>query len=311
MDFVISGVVGEIGKAVQKNLPKILFGTGVVASVAGLVSAIKATRKLDDILVEHKEELERIEKEEVTEEYTEKDKEKEKFHVRACAARDIANLYWKAVAFEGLALGCFGRSFGILHERNVSLSAAALMADKMLKEQDKAIEERFGEEVAREIKQRIVEKEVEEEVIDKNGKKKIVKKKVKVSEFDARSNFCRWFDECSGYFEKNPEYNKSFLLQRQKWANEELKRRYIYGKGGRLTMNDVYDMLGFERTKAGAIAGWVFDPTDPSCINGTHIDFGIFEKELMARNGAFINGIDRYCFLDFNIDTLDVFGELA
>lgn len=307
--IAIDGVFAEIGRAIQKNLPKILFTTGVVASVAGVVSAVKATRKLDDILVEHKEELDRIEEQEITEEYTEKDKDKEKFHVRVCAARDVANLYLSTIALEALALGCFGKSFGILHGRNVSLSAATLMAERMYKEQDKAIRERFGDEVANEIRYQIKEKEIDNEVTDKQGRTKLVKKKEKVSEYDGLSNFRRYFNQCSEYYEKDPEYNKSFLLSRQKFANEELYRRYFYGKGGFLTVNDVYDMLGFERTKAGACAGWKFDPTDPSCMNKTHIDFGIFDVNKV--NADFVNGVERVCILDFNIDTLDVFGEAA
>lgn len=305
--IAINGAFAELGKVIQKNLPKILFATGVVASVAGVVSAAKATRKLDDVLVEHKEELERIEEQEVTEEYTEKDKEKEKFHVRACAARDVANLYLSTIALEALAIGCFGKAFGILHGRNVSLSAATLMAEKMYKEQDKAIRERFGDDVANEIKYQIKEKEIEKEVTDKQGRTKLVKKKEKVSEYDGASNFRRYFNECSEYYERDPEYNKSFLLQREQFANDELYRRYFYGKGGILTVNDVYDMLGFERTKAGACAGWRFDPTDPECMNKKHISFGIFDTKKL--NADFVNGIEEVCILDFNIDTLDVFGE--
>ena len=60
-------------------------------------------------------------------------------------------------------------------------------------------------------------------------------------------------------------------------------------------MNDVYDLLGFPRTKAGMIMGWVYDKNKP---NGNIVDFGIMHE----RNSNFVNGYDRTCILEFNID---------
>lgn len=319
-DYIISGVFGEIAKAVEKNLPKILFSAGVAASVAGVVSAVKATRKLDDILVDGKESLQEVEEREITEEYTSKDKDRDKFFVRAKTARNIAWLYSGTVALEAVSLACFGKSYGILSDRNMKLSAVTLMAERMLKERDEAVRERFGDDVARDIRNNLKEIEVEKEVVDKNGRKKTVKTKEKVSFYDGRANFARYFDSSSLFYERGPiiqenglkkkveEYNKSFILSVQTRANNELYRRYFYGSAGRVTMNEVYEWLGFETTKEGALAGWTFDPTDPKCMSKEHIDFGIFDSK---KNIDFVNGNDpeAVCFLDFNIDTLNVFGE--
>lgn len=48
------------------------------------------------------------------------------------------------------------------------------------------------------------------------------------------------------------EYNWVFLRQQQNWANDLLRvRGYVF-------LNEIYAMLGFSHTKAGAILGWVY-----------------------------------------------------
>jgi hypothetical protein len=52
-------------------------------------------------------------------------------------------------------------------------------------------------------------------------------------------------------------------------------------------------MLDVDRTKAGAVVGWVISD------NGDNfIDFGIYE----AMNARFVNGWERSILLDFNVD---------
>ena len=74
-------------------------------------------------------------------------------------------------------------------------------------------------------------------------------------------------------------------------------------------MNEVYDMLGIPRTKAGQIVGWIYDE---ECPNGDNvIDFGIYESNKATRD--FVNGYERTILLDFNVDgpILDKFWMLG
>ena len=87
--------------------------------------------------------------------------------------------------------------------------------------------------------------------------------------------------------------NLVFLKQQQNWANELLKTR------GHLFLNEVYDMLGIERSKAGQVVGWVYDETNPDCDN--YVDFGIYDI-YNERKRAFVNGWERSILLDFNVD---------
>lgn len=104
------------------------------------------------------------------------------------------------------------------------------------------------------------------------------------------SDYARWFDEeCAGHC-NDSEYNKYFLMHQQNYATEKLRHR------GYLFLNEVYDMLGIPRTKAGQVVGWVYDERNP--IGDNFVDFGIYED----RNAAFINGYSDKVLLDFNVD---------
>ena len=64
-------------------------------------------------------------------------------------------------------------------------------------------------------------------------------------------------------------------------------------------LNEVYDMLGIDRTKAGNIVGWIYDEKNP--VGDNYIDFGIYNVD-SERNRAFVNGYERNILLDFNVD---------
>ncbi len=64
-------------------------------------------------------------------------------------------------------------------------------------------------------------------------------------------------------------------------------------------MNEVYDMLGFPRTKGGQSLGWVYNEKNP--VGDNYVDFGIYNLNDEA-NCAFINGYEYNIILDFNYD---------
>lgn len=104
------------------------------------------------------------------------------------------------------------------------------------------------------------------------------------------SQYARFFDEACPAWTKNSEYNLSFLKLQQQYANDILKSK------GHIFLNDVYDMLGMPRTKAGQVVGWVYNETNP--VGDNYVDFGIFEEH----NRKFVNGYETSILLDFNVD---------
>jgi hypothetical protein len=57
-------------------------------------------------------------------------------------------------------------------------------------------------------------------------------------------------------------------------------------------------MLGLERSKAGAVVGWILSKNGET---DNYIDFGVFDgKTQSARD--FVNGFEGSILLDFNVD---------
>jgi hypothetical protein len=94
------------------------------------------------------------------------------------------------------------------------------------------------------------------------------------------SSYARVFDESNVNWERKPEYNMLFLKSQQNWMNDRLQAR------GHVFLNEVYDCLGFQRTSAGAVVGWL-DRGD------SHIDFSI--RDHQKENPSSV-------ILDFNVD---------
>lgn len=104
------------------------------------------------------------------------------------------------------------------------------------------------------------------------------------------SQYARVFDGTCVGWTKDPEYNMHFLKFQQNYCNDRLKAK------GHLFLNEVYDILGFPRTKEGAVVGWVYDEEKP--IGDNFVDFGLFDES----NNDFINGYKNTAILDFNVD---------
>jgi hypothetical protein len=82
-------------------------------------------------------------------------------------------------------------------------------------------------------------------------------------------------------------YNRTFIQTQQNNANDLLwARGYVY-------LNEVYDMLGFDRIPDGEKIGW-FD-------RDSHISFDIFVTETDLGK-QFFNGEKDYVWIHFNVD---------
>ena len=283
----------------QKHSPEILIVTGIVGVVASGIMACKATTKVGKIAEEHKTNVdavhEAVEKgvTKAQESYNEEDAKKDLTIIYAQTGLKYVKLYAPAVILGALSLTAIITSNNILRKRNVALAAAYTAIDRSFKEYRGRVVERFGKEIDKELRYNIKAKEIEETVIDENGKEKTEKKTISVVDPNMYSDYARIFDDgCTGW-SKNPEYNLMFLKQQQAYANTLLKNN------GYLFLNEVYDMLGIPRTKAGQVVGWVYDEKNP--IGDNFVDFGIYDiYNEKARD--FVNGYERSIVLDFNVD---------
>ena len=290
---VYNGVKGKV----EKHSPEILMGVGVAGVITTTVMACRATMKLDDILVEAAETREKIkevaENPSYEDKYTEEDAKKDLVINYTQTAVKVAKLYAPAVAVGVISVGCLLGSHDILRKRNAALSAAYLTVDKSFKEYKQRVIDRVGEEVEKEIRYGIKAEEIIETVTDEEGNETTVSETVKTMNPTLYSDYARFFDEASPCWQNDPEYNLMFLRAQQQYANDLLRAK------GRLFLNDVYDMLGIEKTKAGQIVGWVYDRENPNGDN--FVDFGIYDMS-KERVRAFVNGYETNILLDFNVD---------
>lgn len=259
----------------QKNSPKILFVGGIAGVVTSSVMACKATLKLGDI-VDETENLVSDIKEDLkdTESY-----KSDLAYVYFDGAYKIVKLYAPAVIIGAASIGALTGSHVTLTRRNAGLTAAYGLVSKSFDEYRSRVSSQIGADKEKDIYHSVsvVEK------LDENNKIKTVSS----ADPNKWSPYARFFDETSQNWQKNAELNRIFVQAQQNYANHLLHAR------GHIFLNEVYDMLGLERSSAGQVVGWVTGNDGDNFI-----DFGLFE----AHNARFVNGWERSIILDFNVD---------
>lgn len=290
----VSGSVHKIGFELKKHSPEIFIAVGVVGTVASAVMACKATTKLSDILEESKEQIDAIheapQKEELKDKYDEDMMRKDLALVYFQTGVKVAKLYAPAVILGTLSITSIVASNNILRKRNVALAAAYATVDKGFKEYRERVVERYGEQVDYELTHNIKTKEITETIVDEKGKEKQVKKTAEVADPTVTNEYVKYFTRTNPYWDDTPDYVEMFLRAQQNYANDRLKIEKA------LTLNDVYDSLGFQKTKAGMIVGWVLDENNEDGDN--FIEFHVRKVYIPNEYGE-----DELAYaIDFNVD---------
>ena len=302
----LSRSIHKVGFKFKKHSPEILTGAGIVCVVASTVMACKATTKLSTILDETKEQADQIhnyvENNGYSEKYTENDEKKDLAIVYAKSCVNVAKLYGPSVIVGALGVTSILAGNHILKKRNVALTAAYAAVDSSFKKYRNRVVERFGEAVDRELKNGVRKEEREFIEKDENGEEQVVKKQTYVVNPSDISEYARFFEEYTvddkgnriknTYWVSDNEYNLFFLKKAESFANDKLRTN------GYLFLNDVYEMLGIPKTKAGQVVGWVYNEKNP--VGDNYVDFGLYKDNLSYSD--FVNGYDPAILLDFNVD---------
>jgi hypothetical protein len=286
----VTRVAGNQMLTAQKNSPTIMLVGGVVGMVGTVVLASKATLKLEAVLDESISNTERAHEARATkaEVYSEQDLKKDLAVIKVKTAVNIAKLYGPAIILGVASISLLVGGQNVLIKRNIAIAGALKTVEGQFKEYRKRVENELGTDKAREL-----EEGYTVEVEDEKGKKN----KVKVHAPMGKSPYAAVFDELSSTqwrsHEENGNYNSIFLSAQQTWATERLRAR------GYLFLNDVFDALGMERTPAGQIVGWYYDPSDE--LRDNYVSFGVFDRD-DERGADFVNGLEDSILLDFNVD---------
>lgn len=295
----LSRSFNKVGFQLKKHSPEILITAGAIGAVTSTVMACKATLKVHEVVEETKSNIEEMNEAlengatAYGQDYSEEDYKNDMKIAYVQTGVKVAKEYAPAVILGTLSIAAMVKSHNILRKRNAALATAYAVVNKGFKEYRGRVIERFGEQIDKELRYNIKAKEVEEIVTDKDGNETTVVTTVDAIDPTSISDYAKFFDEACTGWTKNPELNLLFLKSQERYANERLKNK------GHLFLNEVYDMLGIDRTTAGQHVGWLYDEKHPNGDN--YVDFGIYRHDY-GPNRRFVNGYERNILLDFNVD---------
>lgn len=285
----------------QKYSPELLLGAGIAGVLTSTVMACRATLKIKEVqaetdrmleqVEEGKEKIEKLKAADVNTEiiYSDKDYVRDLLVVRINHALRLAKLYGPSVIVGAVSIGAIVGGHHILSTRNAALASAYKILDLGFKKYRKRViddlgpekdfEYRFGK-----IDEKLAKTGKDEKALTEN------KNDPSCMLLGDESMYARFFDDSSPMWQQDNHRNENFLRISQNYANEMLKAR------GNFFLNEVYDMLGIPRSKAGAVVGWI----DNGEGDG-YIDFGIYNP-VNQNNRDFVNGYAKVILLDFNVD---------
>jgi hypothetical protein len=282
---VVTSKLGRQLLTVQKHSPVIMFGAGIVGVVATAVLASRATLKLDDILDDHDKMIDKISNFQ-HQDYSDDNRKKDKVVQYVHTGMKMAKTYAPAVLVGAASIVCLTTSHVVLTKRNASLAAAYAVLDRGFKQYRERVVGELGAgkdmEFRYDMEDHTVVEETPEGPITKNIKRPS-KKNLSV--------YARIFDRDNKHWKSDPHYNQMFIACQQNWANELLRAR------GHVFLNEVYDMLGFQRSREGAVVGWILGNPE----GDSFIDFGVFDDDVYS-GLLFVNGDEPSVLVDFNVD---------
>ena len=269
MKIEIKKMINKVKFNVVKHSPEILMGIGIAGVVTSTVLACRSTLKVKDILEDKETNMNNVKEvlAEGREDYTEEDARKDKTIIMTTTAIRIMKLYAPSVIIGAGSIACLLESHNVMRNRNAGLAAALAATTESFKQYRERVTAKYGDEVDKEMRYGI-----KKEKKEKDGKK--TKEDIIVGcDEKELSGYARYFNESNINWTDDPQFNMMFLRQNQNWANDKLiSQGYLY-------LNDVYDALGFPKTKAGQVVGWVYDPKNNE-RGDNYVDFGIYDLKV-------------------------------
>lgn len=264
---------GGSGLFLKAHAPEIMVSSGVAGFVVTVISACKATGKAHEILEAKEEALTANDRC-----YHEKTLNAGEYEENAKIIN--RNAKWALIkAYTPTATGLVVSvilvlgGYRMINGRLVKTAAAYKILEDGFGRYRENVRDEFGEETdwrmlnsIRPERLEAAEKEREanrEAEADRKRKKKNYEKR-RTAHQEVYSKF---FDQYSDRWRRSwtPEQVWEYLRQKQREANDMLSiRKHIF-------LNEVYDLLGLDRTEEGAVVGWILTKNNPN----SHVDFGL------------------------------------
>ena len=261
----------------RKHSPELLIASSIICTAGSIILTAYATTKLNKTLEPYNKKIKSIkadlkdDNKIQNKEVDVKEAKKELTSAYCKAVLKVSALYLPSTLLFASSVACILGSHKIMKSRNLALAAACSTLEQSYRAYRSRVKEKLGEEIEEKLYKDVYKED--QEIIDpKTGKTKV--KKVDAPHVQEDHEWNVVFDCGNHCWERNALMNYDFLMMKQDYLNEKLKRQ------GYLFLHDVYDELGYttamlgpQKARASRILGWIYDPSNPN--RNCYISFGL------------------------------------
>ena len=275
---IVTRLVGRAGLVLSKHAPTILTAAGTAGFIGTTVLASKATLKVEETVAEETALLVKVHEALEAGKLSDKDATHDKVVLYSRMTTKLAKLYAPAIILGAASIASLATGHGIMLKRNASLAAAYAAVDQAFKTYKKKVESKFGKDAVLEALSSVAAEDLTKDEMTVES----------VAAVNDVSPYGVIFDDTNVNWSADEDLAMLHLKCQQQYANDILQAR------GHIFLNEVYKMLGFPHTPAGAVTGWVKGNGDD------FVDFNIFDGmfEGEDQNGRTVT---KWA-LDFNVD---------
>ena len=275
---VVTRLAGRAGLVLSKHAPTILTAAGTAGFIGTTILASKATLKVEETISEETALLVKVHEAHEAGKLEDKDALHDKVILYTRMTTKLAKLYAPALVLGAASIVSLATGHGIMLKRNASLAAAYAAVDQAFKTYKKKVESKFGKDAVIDALISTAEEDLTKDEMTLEA----------ISAVDGVSPYGVIFDETNNNWSADEDLSMLHLKCQQQYANDILQTR------GHIFLNEVYKMLGFPHTPAGAVTGWVKGNGDD------FVDFNIFDGTFEGEDEKG-RTVTKWA-LDFNVD---------
>jgi len=275
---IVTRLAGRAGLVLSKHAPTILTAAGTAGFIGTTILASKATLKVEETIAEETALLVKVHEAHEAGKLEDKDALHDKVVLYTRMTTKLAKLYAPALILGAASIVSLATGHGIMLKRNASLAAAYAAVDKAFKTYKKKVESKFGKDAVIDALVSTADEDLTKNELTMEA----------IAAVDGVSPYGVIFDETNNNWSADEDLSMLHLKCQQQYANDILQTR------GHIFLNEVYKMLGFPHTPAGAVTGWVKGNGDD------FVDFNIFEGTFEGEDEKG-RTVTKWA-LDFNVD---------
>lgn len=270
---VMKNAASGSGLFFKAHAPEILVGTGVVGFGLTVVGACKATSKAHDILEAKEEALNDNDLAFQDNIISEKDHEDNIRQINRNSKWMLVKAYTPTATGLVVSVILVLGGYRMINGRLVKTAAAYKILEDGFGRYRENVRDEFGEDADWRMLNTIRPERLEAAEKEREANREIeADKKRKKKNHDKRRTahqevYSKIFDQYSDRWRRSwtPDQVWDYLRQKQREANDMLRiRKHIF-------LNEIYDMLGMDRTEEGAVVGWILTKSNPNSF----VDFGL------------------------------------